>query len=167
MSKKSKSKRTTRTILNVPLKKPTPGDIEQIKLANGGERADLKAVERTEEFRVFRFSDGSFLKFAINPVKPGTFVIHDGKNNLMAVTSSPAAAGMICQAVNFMFAYQQHAREQEARNQAAAELADAALPTTRTADTPTADAPTVPAAPLTVLPPANPQPETNDATTTK
>jgi len=102
------------TILNVPLKKPTPGDVEAQR---GAPRADLlvaNAVEKKEEGRIFRFEDGTFLKFAINPRNPSTFVVHDAKQQVLAVTGSVHHAGMLCEGVNFLFAYKQAQQEKPA-----------------------------------------------------
>jgi len=128
MSKKTKRNKTT--ILNVPLKRPTPGDIEALKGIERSEMPDVKAtksdatpkVEETE-LRLHQFPDGAFLKFAINPLRPNTFVIYDGKNVAYAAANQAVIANLICNSVNFALSYQR--AEQERQAKAASDMADA------------------------------------------
>jgi|GEM_PF-3891569 len=127
MSKKTKSKPT---ILNVPLKRPTPGDLEAAKGLERSEMADVKATKsdatakpsKEPELLIHKFPDGAFLKFAINPLRPKSFILYDGKNIAYAAANEAVIANLICNSVNFALSYQQAQQEKQAAS--AAEMAD-------------------------------------------
>jgi len=118
--------------------KPSIGDTAAPPPAILSEPAKPADAPQSIEFK--RFDNGMVLGFSQNPMKPGTFVIHDATGTPYAVALHPGVADLLCKAVTFLFAEREKLlakqREQVAQLTDAAEPPPALEPPSETPTTP-------------------------------
>lgn len=82
-----------------------PVDSAPVLVSTTGEELSTKpkrAPAPTQPEAITPFEDGYLFKFAKNPNKPGTFVLHTVDGQVIGIIQHPEMARMICEAVKLL-----------------------------------------------------------------